>query len=101
MIDINFSIYDKYTYFILIFIYFYFTAVQFYKYNFCNHSEYFHNRTENDQIFHSHLTRFRNNNNLTLPFPRIVKYKHSFYYNYSIKIWNCLPEEIRNSKHGA
>ena len=43
------------------------------------------------------LTRFRNNNNLTLPFPRIVNYKHSFYYN-SIKIWNCLPEEIRNSK---
>ena len=63
--------------------------------NFCNHSEYFHNRIENDQIFHSHLTRFRNNN-LTLPFPRIVKYKYSFYYN-SIKIWNCLPEEIRNS----
>ena len=37
------------------------------------------------------LTRFKNNNNLTLLFPRKVKYEHSFYYN-CIKIWNCLPE---------
>ena len=92
----NIDLYDRNKLFNISQIYFYFTAVQFYKYNFCNHIEYFHNRIENDQIFHSHLTRFKNNNNLILPFPRIVKYKHSFYYN-SIKIWNCLPEEIRNS----
>ena len=51
----NTNLYDRFKLFNISHIYLYFTAVQFYKYNFSNHSENFHNRIENDQIFHSHL----------------------------------------------
>ena len=90
----NTNFYDRFKLFNISHIYLYFTAVQFYKYNFCNHSEYFHNRIENDQILHSHLTRFRNNNYLTLPFPCIVKYKHSFYYIILLKYGTLCQKKL-------
>ena len=44
-------------------------------------------------IEHDYLTR---NQNLTLPFPRVDAIRYNFVYQF-VKIWNCVPKDIKNS----
>ena len=78
-------------------IYQYFTSIQFYKYFISDKNDYFINKINSDQVHHYHHTQFKSVNNMNLPFPRISKYKSSFYYK-SVQLWNSLPVDIREIK---
>ena len=50
----------------------------------------------NQTDHNNYPTRFKVANNISLPFPRITQYTHSFYYR-AIKAWNSLTDLLRNS----
>ena len=78
-------------------IYKYFSATQFHKYKINNSFEYFYRKVNALIPAHDHHTRFFTNNNyLYPPISKTVSQKQ-FLYN-TIKIWNLLPQYVREAR---
>ena len=73
-----------------------FTLVRVFKYYRLNHSSHFYELFGCQEVSHHYNTRFNRNNNLNIPMVCSSKYRCSFFIN-GIKLWNKLPNVIKNS----
>ena len=74
----------------------YFISVNMYKVIMNTNDEYFTDRIGAFQADHSHATRFKAREDLTLPLYRRTLCQRSFLYR-GLKYWNELPAELRRS----
>ena len=73
-----------------------FTLIRVFKYYRLHHSGHFYELFGCQEVSHNHNTRFNRNNNLNIPMIYSSKYRCSFYVN-GIKLWNKLPNVLKNS----